>query len=88
VYNWTVKPSVFVPAVPPEFALGQLDRLLVGMEDGKGTCVGLGILEHRDDGLHMISALDQGAKALRLGSVRIGQDFGTSPLNLREIFFD
>lgn len=88
VYNWSVKPSVLIPAVPPEFDLVALDRILVGMEDGKGICIGLGILEHRDDGLHMISSLDQGAKALRLGSVRVGPDFGTTSVDLRDVFFD
>lgn len=88
VYNWSVKPSVLIPAVPPELDLASFDRLLVGMEDGKGACIGLGILDHRDDGLHMISSLDQGARALRLGWVRVQPDFGTTTVDLEDIFFD
>lgn len=88
VYNWNVKPSVLVPAIPPDLDLSILDRMLVGMEDGKGSCIGLGILEAREDGMHMISALDQGAKALRLGSLRVAPDFGTTSVDLRDIFFD
>jgi polynucleotide 5'-hydroxyl-kinase GRC3/NOL9 len=86
VHRWKVKTSVLVPAIPPELDLGLLDRLLVGMEDGKGNCLGLGILEFRDDGLRMISPLAEGAKALRLGSVRVTPEFSTSNVDLREIF--
>jgi polynucleotide 5'-kinase involved in rRNA processing len=63
-----------------------LDRILVGLEDGKGNCIGLGILEHREDGLRMMSTQGEGAKALRLGSVRVTEDFGTTGVDLRDIF--
>ena len=86
LYNWKVKPSVLVPAIPPSLDPAGLDRVLVGMEDGKGSCIGLGILEDRD-GLRMISTLDEGAKALRLGAVRVLPDFRTTPIDLRELFF-
>jgi len=86
VHRWKVKPSVLVPAVPPEIDVATLDGLLVGMEDGKGNCVGLGILEYKEDGLRMISALAEGAKALRLGSTRVTPDFLTHNVDLRDIF--
>jgi polynucleotide 5'-hydroxyl-kinase GRC3/NOL9 len=86
LHRWKVKPSVLVPPVPPEVDLAQLDGLLVGMEDGKGVCLGLGILEYREDGLRMISTLAEGAKALRLGAVRVTPDFHTSAVDLRDIF--
>lgn len=87
VHRWKVKPSVLVPALPPGMDLGLLDGILVGMEDGKGACIGLGILEYREDaGLRMISTLAEGAKALRLGSVRVAPDFHTTTVDLRDIF--
>lgn len=86
VHRWKVKPSVLVPAIPPELDLSLLDGLLVGMEDGKGACIGLGVLEYRDDALRMISPLAEGAKALRLGSMRVTPDFATANVDLRDIF--
>jgi polynucleotide 5'-kinase involved in rRNA processing len=86
VHRWKVKASVLVPAVPPEVDPALLDGLLVGMDDGKGNCVGLGILEHHEDGLRMISTLAEGAKALRLGSTRVTPEFSTTGVDLREIF--
>ncbi|HJT38395.1 MAG TPA: Clp1/GlmU family protein [Actinomycetota bacterium] len=84
--HWKVKASVLVPSIPPELDPASLDRLLVGLEDGKGNCIGLGILENRDDGLHMMSTEGEGAKALRLGSVRVTEDFGMIGVDLRDIF--
>ncbi|HEX9774633.1 MAG TPA: Clp1/GlmU family protein [Actinomycetota bacterium] len=87
VYNWSVKPSVIVPAVPPGMEPSNLDRILVGMEDGDGHCIGVGILEWRRDGLHMISRLDEGARGLRLGSLRVEPDFRISAVDLQDAFF-
>ncbi|MGZ4104896.1 MAG: Clp1/GlmU family protein [Actinomycetota bacterium] len=84
--HWKVKTSVLVPSIPPELDPAALDRLLVGLEDGKGNSIGLGILEYREDGLRMISTEGEGAKALRLGSVRVSSDYGTSGVDLRDIF--
>ena len=84
--HWKVKTSVFVPQIPPELDPAALDRILVGLEDGKGNCIGLGILEYREDGLRMMSTEGEGAKALRLGSVRVTEDFGTTGVDLRDIF--
>src|SRR5918992_714039 len=42
--RWRVRPTVFMPTLPPEFDLGLLEGLVVGMEDGKGECVGSGLL--------------------------------------------
>lgn len=74
--RWRVKPTVFLPTVPPDFDLGLLDGLVVGMEDGKGTCVGIGLLEY-DGGegiLRMVSPITEGVRGLRLGSVKISRD--------------
>lgn len=86
VHRWKVKPSVTVPAIPPDVELATLEGLLVGMEDGKGNCIGLGILEYREDGLRMITTVTEGAKALRLGEVAVDADFGVHLVDLREIF--
>jgi len=74
--RWRVKPTVFMPTVPPEFDVGLLDGLVVGMEDGKGACVGIGVLEY-DGGekiLRMVSPITEGVRGLRLGSVKISRD--------------
>ena len=74
--KWRVKPTVFMPTVPPEFDLDLLDGLVVGMEDGRGACVGIGLLEY--DGtekiLRMVSPITEGVRGLRLGSVKISRD--------------
>ena len=71
LHRWRVKPTVFLP-LPPEADVAALAGLLVGMEDGKGSCVGIGYLELAEDGsLRMISTVSEGARALRLGSTRI-----------------
>ena len=87
--RWRVRPTVFMPSLPPEFDLLRLDGLVVGMEDGKGNCVGIGVLEYDagEDILRMVSPVSEGVKGLRLGSVRIdtkGRSKG--PVSLRELF--
>lgn len=87
--RWRVKPTVFMPTLPPEFDLIRLDQLVVGMEDGKGSCVGIGVLEYDagEDILRMVSPVTEGVKGLRLGSVRIdpaGRSKG--PVSLRQLF--
>ncbi|MDQ3981359.1 MAG: hypothetical protein M3271_01615 [Actinomycetota bacterium] len=87
--RWRVKPTVFMPTLPPDFDLALLDGLVVGMEDGRGSCVGIGVLEHdpNEDLLRMVSPVTEGVRGLRLGSVRIdtsGQSRG--PVDLRQLF--
>lgn len=87
--RWRVKPTVFMPTLPPEFDLAMLDSLVVGMEDGKGSCVGIGVLEHdaSEDILRMVSPVTEGVRGLRLGSIRIdttGRSKG--PVDLRQLF--
>ncbi|HVF54103.1 MAG TPA: Clp1/GlmU family protein [Actinomycetota bacterium] len=87
--RWKVKPTVFMPTLPPEFDLAQLDGLVVGMEDGKGTCVGIGLLEYvaAEDVLRMVSPVTEGVRGLRLGSTRLelsGRSKG--PVDLRHLF--
>lgn len=87
--RWKVRPTVFMPTVPPEFDLALLDGLVVGMEDGKGACIGIGVLEHdqSDNTLRMMSPVVEGVKGLRLGSTRMdvtGRSRG--PVDLRHLF--
>jgi polynucleotide 5'-kinase involved in rRNA processing len=74
VYRWRVKPTVFMPSLPPMFELDELDGLLVGVDDGQGDCLGLGILEYREDALRLLTPVSEGVRALRLGSVKVTQD--------------
>jgi polynucleotide 5'-kinase involved in rRNA processing len=87
--RWRIKPQVFMPSLPPEFDLALLDGIVVGMEDGKGSCVGIGVLENGGarDTLKMVSPVTEGVKGLRLGSIRISTN-GRSrgPVNLRNLF--
>jgi polynucleotide 5'-kinase involved in rRNA processing len=87
--RWRVRPTVFMPSLPPEFDLALLDGLVVGMEDGKGNCVGIGVLEYEaaEDILRMVSPVTEGVRGLRLGSIRMepsGRSLG--PVDLRQLF--
>lgn len=89
VSRWRVRPTVFMPTLPPDFDLAMLDGLVVGMEDGTGSCVGIGVLEFdaSEDFLRMVSPVTEGVKGLRLGSIRIdvsGRSRG--PVDLRHLF--
>ena len=83
--RWRVKATVFMPALPPLFDLAALDRLLVGLSDGKGAYLGLGYLEWaRDEGvLRLVSPVADAPKALRLGSVRLDESFSARRVDLQ-----
>jgi len=74
IFRWRVKPTVFLPMLPPIFDLGDLEGLLVGIDNGHGDCLGLGILEYREDALRLLTPVSEGVVALRLGSVRVTPD--------------
>jgi polynucleotide 5'-hydroxyl-kinase GRC3/NOL9 len=88
VHRWRVKPTVFMPALPPLFDLGQLDRMLVGLSDGAGGYLGIGHLEYAaEEGvLRLISPVAEGPKALRLGSVRLEEGYRAKRVDLRDLF--
>jgi polynucleotide 5'-hydroxyl-kinase GRC3/NOL9 len=88
LHRWRVKPTVFMPSLPPLFDLGMLDRLLVGLSDGAGGYLGIGYLEYAvDDGvLRLISPVAEGPKALRLGSVRLEEGYRAKRVDLRNLF--
>lgn len=88
LHRFRVKPTVFMPALPPLFDLAQLDHLLVGLSDGAGGYLGLGYLEHvPDEGiLRLITPVAAGPKALRLGSVRLEGGYRAKRVDLRNLF--
>ena len=86
--RWRIKPTVFMPTLPTLFELSYLHRLLVGLSDGKGECIGLGILDHvpDEDALRLITSVNEAPKALKLGSVRVEPDFRVRKVYLRNLF--
>lgn len=71
VSRWRIKPTVFFPTLPPALDLSLLHGMLVGIDDGHGDCLGLGILEFSDGSLRLVTPVGEGVKALRLGSARV-----------------
>ncbi len=86
--RFRVRPTVFMPTLPPLFDLLSLDRLLVGLSDGSGGFTGLGFLEFvaEDGGLRLISPVAEPPKALRLGSVRLEDTYRAKRVDLRTLF--
>ena len=86
--RWRVKPTVFMPALPAFFDLMELERLVVGLADGTGGYLGIGYLEHNgEEGiLRLISPGADAPKALRLGSVRIDEQYRAKRVDLRNLF--
>jgi polynucleotide 5'-hydroxyl-kinase GRC3/NOL9 len=88
LHRFRVKPTVFMPALPPLFDPANLHRILVGLSDGAGAYTGLGYLDHApEEGvLRLISPVAAGPKALRLGSVRLEEGFRAKRVDLRNLF--
>lgn len=86
---WRVRPTVFAPTLPAGLDLSRLDRVLVGVHDGTGRCLGLGVLTHDEEGvLRVLTNQGEGMQGLRLGSVRVDlADYGTTYVNLRQVMF-
>jgi polynucleotide 5'-hydroxyl-kinase GRC3/NOL9 len=88
LHRWRVKPTVFMPALPALFELRALDRLLVGLSDGKGEYLGVGYLEHagEEEVLRLISPVAEAPKALKLGSIRLDEGYRVRRVDLRNLF--
>ena len=88
LHRFRIRPTVFMPALPPLFDLVQLDRLLVGLSDGEGAYSGVGYLEYlpEEGALRLISPVADPPKALRLGSVRLEESYRVKRVDLRNLF--
>ena len=69
--RWRVRPTVFAPTLPAGLDLARLARVLVGLMDGSGRCRGLGVLEHEDGILRVLTNTGEDMRGLRLGSLTI-----------------
>ncbi len=88
LHRWRVRPTVFAPTLPTGLNLDRLAGMLVGIHDGEGRCLGLGVLEYEDEHLRVLTNVGDGMKGLRLGSLRIDLDsFETNQVDLREVMF-
>jgi polynucleotide 5'-hydroxyl-kinase GRC3/NOL9 len=86
--RWRVRNTVFAPTLPAGLDLDRLHHMLVGLHDGQGRCLGLGMLEHTDDALRVITNSGEDMRGLRLGSLRLDPDtFDVTRVKLREVMF-
>lgn len=86
--RWKVRPTVFAPTLPVGLNLGRLDKVLVGVQDSTGGCLGLGVLQVEDETLRVMTNVGEGMTGLRLGSIRIDPDtYEGTVINLRELMF-
>jgi polynucleotide 5'-hydroxyl-kinase GRC3/NOL9 len=86
--RWRVRPTVFAPTLPAGLDLHRLDGMLVGLQDGDGWCLGLGVLENSGDVLRVITNMGEDMRGLRLGSMHIElETFETRRVRLREVMF-
>lgn len=86
--RWKVRPTVFAPTLPVGLNLDRLDKVLVGVQDSTGGCLGLGVLQYEDDALRVMTNVGEGMKGLRLGSIRVDPEtYEGTVINLRELIF-
>ncbi len=86
--RWRVQTSVFAPTLPEGFDVSRLDGMLVGVQDERGRCLGLGVLEHAEGSVKVATRYGDEMRGLRLGSIRVDlETFGTSRVRLRELIF-
>lgn len=86
--RWRVRETVFAPTLPAGLDLAKLHHVLVGLQDGTGRCLGLGLLEHSEDALRVVTNSGDDMRGLRLGSVTMDPDtFTLQRFRLRELMF-
>lgn len=86
--RWRVQTTVFAPTLPDGFDVSRLDGMLVGVQDERGRCLGLGVLEHVDGTVKVATRYGDEMRGLRLGSIRVDlESFSTSRVRLRELIF-
>lgn len=86
--RWRVQTTVFAPTLPDGFDVSRLDRVLVGVQDERGRCLGLGVLEHVDGIVRVATQYGDEMRGLRLGSVKVDlETFTTTRMRLKELIF-
>ncbi len=86
--RWRVQQTVFAPTLPEGFDASKLAGMLVGIQDGTGACLGLGVIESVEGVLRVATRHGEEMKGLRLGSMRIDLDtYATTGVRLRQLFF-
>ncbi len=86
--RWRVHSGVFAPTLPEGFEPERLQGIVVGVQDGTGRCLGLGVLEHSAGILSVATSHGEEMEGLRLASLRIDvSTFETERVRLRELIF-
>lgn len=86
--RWRVQTTVFAPTLPEGFDVSRLDGMLVGVQDDRGRCLGLGALEHYEGTVRVVTRHGDAMRGLRLGSMRIDlETFDTTRVRLRQLIF-
>lgn len=86
--RWRVRPTVFAPTLSAGLDFSRLDGMLVGVQDGEGRCLGLGVLDYDDGVLRVITNRGEGMQGLRLGSLLVDlSDHSVRRVNLREVMY-
>ena len=85
---WRVRSTVFAPTLPAGLDPARLDAMLVGLQDGQGSTLGLGVLREEGEILRVLTNHGEGMRGLRLGSMRIDlETYAVTPVRLREVMF-
>lgn len=86
--RWKVRPTVFAPTLPVGLNLDRLQDVVVGIQNETGGCLGIGILDCDNEGLRVATAVGDGMRGLRLGSMRLDPDsMEIQLLSLRDVMF-
>jgi polynucleotide 5'-hydroxyl-kinase GRC3/NOL9 len=86
LHRYRVRPAVFMPSLPPGFDQSLLHGLLVGIHEPSGACLGVGVLDHGDGALRLVTPVGGAASGLRLGSTRVDEQWRTMHSDLRTLF--
>jgi polynucleotide 5'-kinase involved in rRNA processing len=86
--RWKVRPTVFAPTLPVGLNLDRLQDVVVGVQNETGGCLGIGLLDFDNEGLRVATAVGDGMRGLRLGSMRLElNSMEIQLLSLRDVMF-
>lgn len=86
--RWRIGHDVFAPTLPEGFDVARLDGMLVGVQDKRGRCLGLGALQLAAGEIAVATRHGEQMHGLRLGSLRIDlETFTSTEVRLRELMF-